>query len=60
MPSCCWADTIPVSDSDWLIITTPITASARLTSYDTSWETARIEPNSEYLELDDQPPTRNP
>ena len=31
-PSRCWAATIPVSESEWLIMTTPITASARLTS----------------------------
>ena len=51
---------MPVSDSDCAIITTPITASARLTSYEISWLTARIDPKRLYLELDDQPPIRNP
>ena len=60
MPSRSWACTMPVSEIDWAMITTPITAIVSATSYDTSWATARIEPYSEYLELDDQPPTRKP
>ena len=51
---------MPVSEIDWAMITTPITAIVSATSYDTSWATARIEPYSEYFELDDQPPTRKP
>ncbi len=42
------------------MITTPSTASASETSYETSWAQVRIEPSSEYFESEAQPPTMNP
>src|SRR5689334_3381677 len=55
---CLW--TMSTSESDWPIITTPRTASASETSYETSCAHVRIEPSSEYFDSDDQPPTMKP
>src|SRR5512133_4316754 len=53
-------ETMCVSCSDWPISTTPSTLSASETSYDTSCAHVRIEPSSEYLDSDAQPPTMKP
>ena len=52
--------TMSVSESDWPISTTPSTASASETSYETSCAHVRIEPSSEYFDSHAQPPTMNP
>src|SRR5581483_12483125 len=55
---CSW--TISGSESDWAINTTPSTASASETSYETSCAQVRIDPSSEYFDSDAPPPTMNP
>src|SRR5215212_1386327 len=55
----CFA-TISLRFSDCPIITTPSTASASDTSYDTSCAHVRIDPSSEYFDSDAHPPTMKP
>ena len=55
-----WRWTISTSVQRPAMITTPSTASASETSYETSCAHVRIEPSSEYFDSDAQPPTMNP
>src|SRR5262245_26924646 len=55
-----WASTIAVSESECAIRTTPSTDSAIANSYETICAHVRIEPSSEYVDSDAQPPTMNP
>jgi len=55
-----WAATMSTSDSEPAIRMTPSTESASDTSYDTSCAHVRIDPRSENLESEAQPPMMKP
>ena len=56
--SCAFEILMNESDPAWMI--TPITASVKATSYETSCAIARMPPSRAYFELDAQPPIINP